>query len=67
MKTELIRAGCSDLYSLEEVNIETDPALLAQYRYEIPVLSVNGVDAFRHRLRADEFRKYVKALSSFGL
>ena len=63
MKTELIRAGCADLYSLEEVNIESDPALLTQYRYEIPVLCINGVEAFRHRLRADEFREYMTSLA----
>ena len=59
MKTEMTRAGCADLYSLEEVNIESDPDILAQYRYEIPVVCINGAEAFRHRLRADEFREYV--------
>ena len=63
MKTELIRADCAALYSLEEVNIESDPDTLAQYRYEIPVLCINGVEAFRHRLRADEFREYITSLS----
>jgi hypothetical protein len=61
MKTELTRAGCSDLYSVEEINIESDPELLAQYRYEIPVLCINGVEAFRHRLRADEFKARITA------
>ena len=59
MKEEMSKAGCSGLYELEEVNIEGDSALFARYRYEIPVLSINGVEAFRHRLRADEFRRYV--------
>jgi glutaredoxin len=56
MKRELARAGCADLYSLEEIDIESDPDILAQYRYEIPVLCIDGVEAFRHRLRADEFK-----------
>jgi len=59
MKEEMNRAGCSDLYELEEINIEDDSDLFARYRYEIPVLSINGVEAFRHHLRADEFRNYV--------
>ena len=63
MKTEMIRAGCPDLYSLEEVNIESDPDILAQYRFEIPVICINGVEAFRHRLRADEFRDYMTSLA----
>jgi len=62
MKEEMNRAGCSDLYELEEINIEDDSDLFARYRYEIPVLSINGVEAFRHHLRADEFRNYVTAL-----
>ena len=62
MKSEMNRAGCSELYELDEVNIEDDPDLFARYRYEIPVLSVNGIEAFRYHLRADEFRNYVTGL-----
>ena len=62
MKEEMSKAGCSDLFELEEVNIEDDPDLFVRYRYEIPVLSINGLDAFRCRLRADEFRNYVTGL-----
>ena len=62
MKEEMNRAGCSDLYELEEVNIEDDPDLFARYRHEIPVLSIDGVEAFRYHLRADELRSYVTAL-----
>ena len=56
MKAEMDRAGCSELYELEEVNIESNPDLLARYCYEIPVLLINRVEAFRHRLRAEDFR-----------
>jgi glutaredoxin len=56
MKREIQRAECAELYALEEVNIETDPDLLARYRYEIPVLLIDGVEAFRHRLRAEDFK-----------
>jgi len=62
MKGEMKNAGVENLYSLEEVNIETDAELFAQYRYEIPVLLINGVEAFRHRLSADEFRTQVTSL-----
>ncbi|HVS83152.1 MAG TPA: glutaredoxin family protein [Pyrinomonadaceae bacterium] len=56
MKGEILRAGCSELYALDEVNIESNPALLARYRYAIPVLLIEGVEAFRHRLRAADFK-----------
>ena len=62
MKAEMNRAGCSDLYELVEVNIEDAADLFARYRYEIPVLSINGVEGFRYHLRAGEFRSYVTAL-----
>lgn len=62
MKAEMSRARCADLYSLEEINIESDSELLARYRFEIPVLSINGVEAFRHRLRSEEFKARVKAM-----
>ena len=56
MKQEIHRAGCAELYSLDEVNIETDGDLLARYRYEIPVLLIDGVESFRHRLGAADFK-----------
>ncbi|HSP61768.1 MAG TPA: glutaredoxin family protein [Pyrinomonadaceae bacterium] len=56
MKAEILRAGCADRYTLDVVNIETDANLLGQYRYDIPVLLIDGVEAFRHRLRAGDFK-----------
>lgn len=64
MKEQMRQANCAELYEMEEVDIEGDPELFTQYRYEIPVLRVNGVEAFRHRLKAEEFRAYVTSLTS---
>jgi len=64
MKVEISRAGCAELYTLEEVDIEGEAELFARYQYEIPVLLINGVEAFRHRLLPDEFKAYVTALAS---
>lgn len=63
MKDQMAQANCLELYTLEEVDIEADPELFTRYKFDIPVLSLNGVEAFRHRLSADEFRAYVTALS----
>jgi glutaredoxin len=63
MKELISASGCAGLYDLEEVDIESDAELLARYRFEIPVLCINGVEAFRHRLRPDEFKAYVTALT----
>ena len=62
MKLEMARADCAHLYEMEEINIEKDEKLSARYRYDIPVLTINGVEAFKHRLKADEFRAYVTRL-----
>lgn len=55
MKKEMAKAGCAELYELQEINIEDDAELLARYRYDIPVLLIDGVEAFRHRLTAQAF------------
>lgn len=62
MKREIALASCDNLYEMEEINIETDPDLLKQYRYDIPVLVINGIERFRHRLSADEFRASLEDL-----
>jgi hypothetical protein len=56
MKKEMTKADCAELYELEEINIESHAELLARYRYDIPVLMIDGVEVFRHRLTADSFR-----------
>ena len=64
MREQMALANCDDLYTLEEVDIEKDAQLFARYRYEIPVLCIDGVEAFRYRLRADEFRAYLASLAN---
>lgn len=56
VKMAIRAADCADLYTLEEVNIESDPQLLHKYRNDIPVVTIDGAEAFRHRVRAEEFR-----------
>ena len=49
-------AGCADDYTLAEIDIESDPDLLRRYKNDIPVITINGVEMFRHRLTAEQFR-----------
>jgi glutaredoxin len=37
-------------FELVEVDITADPALFERYRYDIPVVFVDGQKAFKHRL-----------------
>jgi glutaredoxin len=59
-KQVILSADCADDYALEEINIDDDPTLVERYRYEIPVITINGIKAFKHRLTAAKFRKAVK-------
>jgi glutaredoxin len=62
-KAEMVAAGCRDEYVFEEVNIETDSLLEEQYGWEIPVIVINGVKAFKYRLTADEFKRKLRRLA----
>ncbi len=56
-KAAMRAASCEGEYTLDEVNIENDPELLERYKDDIPVITFNGVEAFRHRVKSDEFAK----------
>jgi glutaredoxin len=59
----ILSAGCAELYILKHVNIENDPELLALYKDDIPVITFDGVERFRHRLTSAQF---VEALMTQG-
>jgi 4a-hydroxytetrahydrobiopterin dehydratase len=46
--------------NLREVDIDADPELRARYTDDVPVIHINGVEAFRHRLTPEEFTEYVR-------
>jgi glutaredoxin len=50
------RIGGRDDITLEEVDISTDPALLALYEHEIPVLLVDGKKAAKYRVSERQLR-----------
>jgi glutaredoxin len=53
------QAGCAEAYDLTEIDIESREQLLDEYRNDIPVIVIDGVEAFRHRVNAEEFRRAV--------
>ena len=55
-KAAIEKSNCSDRYTLEEVNIESDAALLKKYQYDIPVITIDGVEAFKHRVDPEQFK-----------
>jgi glutaredoxin len=58
-KEAMLEASCPEEYTLDEVNIESDPDLMRIYKYDIPVITFNGVEVFRHRVSPEEFRRRV--------
>jgi glutaredoxin len=65
-KAAILSAGCSDQFVLEEINIESDEELLKKYKYDIPVVVINGVESFIHRLDPKEFKTQIKRISGFA-
>jgi glutaredoxin len=62
-KQEMRAADCADQYALEEVNIESDPEIYERYRDEIPVITINGIKAFKYHLTAAEFKRKLRRLA----
>ena len=61
-KAAIEASGCAGEYSIEEVNIDDDPALRDRYGYDIPVIFINGVKVFKHRVDPGEFKRKLRRL-----
>jgi len=62
-KAAIEASGCTGEYSLEEVNIDEDPVLRERYGYDIPVIFINGVKVFKHRVDPGEFKRKLRRLT----
>lgn len=58
-KEAIRQAGCNDHFDLEEIDIETSRELRLRYQFDIPVITIDGVEVFRHRVDGKKFRKLV--------
>ena len=63
-KAAIRQADCAEQYMLEEIDIETSPFLLEKYQNDIPIVTINGVEAFRHRVDPREFEKKLSQSST---
>jgi glutaredoxin len=61
VKAVLTRARAKADFTLLEVDIDSDPALLAEYNDQVPVVAINGRKAFKYHLKEDEFLKVLQA------
>jgi glutaredoxin len=56
-KDNILAAGCNDEFTIEEINIEEDSALKERYQYDIPVILINGIKVFKHRVEPRKFKE----------
>ncbi len=62
-KAAMNSSGCDGEFILKEVNIDDDPLLSKQYGYDIPVIFINGVKVFKHRVDRKEFKRKLRRLA----
>ena len=48
-------------FSFESINIESDLQLLETYRFDIPVIEIDGEPRFRHRISIDEILSAIRS------
>ena len=63
-KAAILSSGCSDQIVLEEINIDSDDELQRKYRYDIPVIAIDGVETFIHRVDPKEFRARITQIKN---
>ena len=58
-KQVIAAAAHADEYTLDEINIESDPDLIKRYQHDIPVITINGIETFKHRLTVEQFQSAI--------
>ena len=66
MKSTLSRVAGRVPFALEEIDVDTLPALQENYGNEVPVLFINGRKAFKYRLTAKELEQRLKREAVWG-
>jgi glutaredoxin len=56
-KQAMRAAGCERRYTLREIDIDLHPELARRYGWDIPVVLIDGVETFRHRLTPSDFKR----------
>jgi glutaredoxin len=63
---QVIKSAGGFDFVLEEVNIDEHPDLRDRYQYDIPVVLINGVKAFKHRVDAGQFQRKLRRFAGTG-
>ena len=49
------------VFAYEEIDIDGDAELQERYNFEVPVIAIDGVKAFKYRVNEDELLKKLEA------
>jgi glutaredoxin len=60
MKRALREAASGMAVRVNEIDIDADPELAAEYGHDIPVLFVDGSKAFKHRATVQQLRRRLR-------
>ncbi len=63
-RREMLEAAVGELYELREIDIDSDPDLVRRFGWDIPVVMIDGLVAFKHRLTRADFRREIQHASS---
>lgn len=55
----------SAVFSLEVVDVDTDPALAERYGHEVPVVEIDGRKAFKYRLTTRQLLRRLSGRTFF--
>ena len=55
---EGVREG--EVFRLQKVDVDSDPALAQRYGHEVPVIEIDGRKAFKFRVSRREFRRRLR-------
>ncbi len=59
-RTVLVAEQAHTPFDLEEVDIETDDSLISEYGLRIPVVVIDGEEAFEYTVDADELAERLR-------
>jgi len=62
-KEAIHNSGCAEEFVLEEININEDAKLVELYGNDIPIVFINRVKVFKHRVDPREFKRKLRRLS----
>jgi glutaredoxin len=51
-------------FELEKIDIRSDPALMIEYGFDIPVVEINGKSQFTHFLNEEQFESRLKEFTT---